>query len=490
MPEDDLSLAALLRSPLLGWTEGELYSLAQGRPGFLWEALRRTETHPDTLTLLTDLRDRSDYLRPFDLIERVLTRHDGRRRLLARLGPEAEDGIDEFLAQALSYEQTEVPSLTGFLIWLDSDEIVVKRQGDSEGSRIRVMTVHGAKGLESEIVILPDCADPSYREHDEIFTTAGGVPIWKTAKPQSPALVARIRSARLAATAAENLRLLYVALTRARCWLIVAVAGKAEKPESWYQIVSAAMAAAAPGVQGRLRLESGDWPEPVLPVAPVTAHLEPLPDWLERPVPRALATPEPLTPSGLGGAKVLPAEDFGGSDADFAKARGTVLHRLLELFPTAPEADWPAIAASLADPLLASDLLAEARRVLGSADLADLFGPKSLAEVAFAVPFRDRILIGAMDRVLITPESIRAVDFKSNRLIPASPEQVPEGLLRQMGAYDHALRLIYPGRRIETAILWTRSAQAMVLPPEIVRAALDRATTDGAATLDVAPARA
>ena len=486
VPEDDLSLAALLRSPLLGWTEGELYDLAQGRKGYLWESLRASNDHPDTQAILTDLRDRSDFLRPFDLIERVLTRHDGRRRLLARLGPEAEDGIDELLSQALSYEQTEVPSLTGFLIWLDSDEIVVKRQGDSEGSRIRVMTVHGAKGLESEIVILPDCADRQRRERDEIFTTASGVPIWKTPANLSPPLVTQIRAERLAAAEAENLRLLYVALTRARCWLIVAAAGKAEKPDSWYRLVAAAMAGASPGVHGRLRQETGDWPDPAPPVARAVAPDDPLPDWLEQPVARSPGPAEPVTPSGLGGAKVLPGEETGGRDADFAKARGTALHQLLELFPTLPQADWPLVAAARADPLLAAELLAEARRVVGSPDLANLFGPASLAEVPFAVPFRDKTLIGAVDRVVITPDRIFAVDFKSNRLIPATPEQVPEGLLRQMGAYDHALRLIYPDHHVETAILWTRTAQLMVLPPEIVRAALCRATTDGEPALDVA----
>ncbi len=118
LPEDDLSLAAALRSPLFGWTEQELFTLAHHRPakGYLWQALRNADQHPDTLAILNDLRDKADFLRPYDLIERILTRHDGRRKLLARLGPEAEDGIDALLSQALAYESTAVPSLTGFLI--------------------------------------------------------------------------------------------------------------------------------------------------------------------------------------------------------------------------------------------------------------------------------------------------------------------------------------------------------------------------------------
>lgn len=151
-----------------------LFDLAHGREGYLWRRLYdREAAHPGTVAILRDLRDQADFLRPFDLIERALTRHDGRRRLLARLGEEAEDGIDELLSQALAYERTDVPSLTGFLTWLQTDEVEVKRQMEAAGGRIRVMTVHGSKGLEAPIVILPDTADRKPRERDELFTLEG-----------------------------------------------------------------------------------------------------------------------------------------------------------------------------------------------------------------------------------------------------------------------------------------------------------------------------
>ena len=155
-PEDDLSLAGLLRSPLIGLDEDALYRLAHGRKRgeYLWTRLRASD-HGAALALLSDMMDRSE-LRPFDLISRLLNRHGGRERLLARLGPEAEDGIDELLTQALAYERTEVPSLTGFLVWLSADDVEVRRQPGSGADLIRVMTVHGSKGLESPVVILPD----------------------------------------------------------------------------------------------------------------------------------------------------------------------------------------------------------------------------------------------------------------------------------------------------------------------------------------------
>ncbi len=494
-PEDDLSLAALLRSPLCGWSEAEVFALAQPRQGYLWEALRAHPGRPETTLMLQDLRNSADFLRPFDLVERVLTRHDGRRRLLTRLGPEAEDGIDAFLSQALAYERLEVPSLTGFLIWLETDDITVKRQMDSEGTRIRVMTVHGAKGLEAPIVILPDTADRKPRDHDEIYVLPHGAPVWKVNAEDSPPQIARVRTERKRRDDNESIRLLYVALTRARCWLIVAGAGEARTERKagnlmvakeriewcWYRQIEAGMAQ-LPGVvtlAGRRRFATGDWPADVFAV-PSAAMLPPelpgwLPVWASTLAPAPLRPRQALLPSDLGGAKALAGEDEGAVSQDEALARGTALHRLLEHLAGVPRAEWAALAARLIPGRQdADDLLAEASAVLNAADLADIFAPGSLAEVPFAADLHGQRLTGSIDRLIITPECVTAIDFKSNRVIPPDAAQIPEGLLRQMGAYAHGLGQIFPDHRIETAILWTRTAQLMRLDPDIVRAALLR----------------
>ena len=239
-PEDDLSLAAALRSPLFGWSEGRLYDLAHGRgDAYLWSALRdRADEFPDTLAVLNDLRDQADFLRPYDLLERMLTRHDGRRKLLARLGPEAEDGIDALLAQALAFEQAEVPSLTGFLVWMETDEVEVKRQLDTASKAIRVMTVHGAKGLEAPIVILPDTAKPTERVRDEILRVDGR-PVWKTKADASPPEITGAVATLLERQREERMRLLYVAMTRAEVWLIACGAGDVgQGAESWYGLIA------------------------------------------------------------------------------------------------------------------------------------------------------------------------------------------------------------------------------------------------------------
>ncbi|WP_333684346.1 double-strand break repair helicase AddA [Pontibaca methylaminivorans] len=493
-PEDDLSLATVLKSPLGGWSEQDLFTLAHHRPegSFLWQALRQAGAeHPETLAMLHDLRDRADFLRPFELIERALTRHRGREKLLARLGPEAEDGIDALLSQALAYEATNIPSLTGFLAWMETDELEIKRQTGGGGDLLRVMTVHGAKGLEAPIVILPDTCPPRNTRRGEILL-ADGVPLWRMPADSQPPLMADAHEAERERDAAERQRLLYVAMTRAEKWLIVAAAGDAGKDEEgWYRPIEAAMKAdnAAPlQIDGMdcLRLSHGDWEGPPLRhEAPVAQRPEPLPDLFRAPAPAPALPSEPVSPSDLGGAKALPGES--GLDEAAAMLRGTRLHLLLEHLPLVAAPDRDEAARNLLpdlDPAGRAALLAEAIAVLDAPALAPLFAGKALAEVALTAEIHGRRFHGVIDRLLVTPEQVLAVDFKSNALVPATPAQVPEGLLRQMGAYAAALATIYPHHTVQAAILWTRSATLMMLPAESLSGALARATC-----LDGAPRR-
>ncbi|MBD3765681.1 MAG: double-strand break repair helicase AddA, partial [Rhodobacterales bacterium] len=199
----------------------------------------------------------------------------------------------------------------------------------------------------------------------------------------------------------------------------------------------------------------------------------PLPDWAQRPAPPAFAAPGPLSPSSLGGAKVLPGE-ADPALAEAALARGRALHLLLEHLPGLPRADWPARAQALAGPA-AQPLLEEARAILDAPDLAPLFGPDTLAEVPLTGTLLGRRALGVIDRLVVGPDRVLAVDIKSNRLVPDRPETVPEGLLRQMGAYAALLAPLFPGRQIDTALLWTATPRLMPLPGALVMAALQRA---------------
>ena len=480
-PDDNLSLAAVLRSPLCGISEAELFDLAHGREGNLWESLRIEATNfGPALAFLTDMRGQVDYLRPYDLLERVLIRHDGRRRLVARLGEEAEEAIDELLNQALAYERSDVPSLTGFLIWLDAEEIEVKRRAEAMGQRIRVMTAHGAKGLESEIVILPDTADRKPQDRDHFYVTEAGEPVWKSAAVSSPPQIQALRQRKATRDAEERLRLLYVAMTRARTWLIIAGAGKVSNPASWYGIAAEGMEK-VDGVKSErgLRFEGGVWPAALPPVAGMVQDAAPAPPWAMTPPGPPPARPEVRSPSDLGGAKVLPGE-AATLDGISASARGEAIHLLLQHLPGQPEVRWPDLTRHLiASPALRLAVLAEVKAVLTNPAFAHLFGPNSFSEVGVTAEFGAGRLFGVIDRLIVTDEVVLALDFKSNEGVPAVPEGVPEGLLRQLGAYLHILTRLYPDRRVEAAILWTRPGLLMPVGAEIVSAALQRATMDG-----------
>ena len=483
-PDDALSLATALRSPLFGWDEQALFTLAHHRPkhGQLWQTLRdQTAEHPHTLAVLRDLRAQVDFLRPFDLIERILTRHDGRRALLARLGTEAEDGIDALLGQALAYERTEVPSLTGFLEWMQADDLEIKRQIDSASDQIRVMTVHGAKGLEAPIVILPDTGLKKNEIRDDIITLQD-VPVWKPGAPEMTRAISTQIDALKEAQTQEGLRLLYVAMTRAEKWLIVAAAGKLPNDGgSWYQMTDAALTHLnavdfqdGPAI-GKRHEEAG-WDSLPIKEVPTTDTKAPVLEPIFNSAPPTLPLREkPLSPSDLGGAKALGGID--GMDEEAAKSYGSLVHLLLEhLAPLPPSRRGAAAAQLLAgtESGTAQTALEEVTRVLETPALAPVFAPDALAEVAVTADLGSRRLYGIIDRLLVSDTRVLAVDFKSNRTVPTDAATCPDGLLRQMGAYAHALAAIYPDKTIDTAILWTHTATLMPLPHDVVFDALRR----------------
>ncbi|MDB6180900.1 double-strand break repair helicase AddA [Paracoccus fistulariae] len=497
-PEDDLSLAAALRSPLLGLSENDLYRLAANRPEkFLWRMLSQSG-HAHAHAIFSDLFSQADYLRPYDLISRILIRHGGRQSLLARLGPEAEDGIEELLSQALAYEAVETPSLTGFLVWLASDDVQVKRQlPGGAGGLIRVMTVHGSKGLESPVVILPETQK---RRADSRGRTVRLLdrPVWKGASGARPPSVEEAVADHDQRQEEERRRLLYVAMTRAESWLIVAAAGDTgEGMDSWHAMIAEGASRAGltrseveiDGIGTALRLGFGDWPDQAGPeAAPDNAPVQ-LPDWARRHPPTPPPSRLPVAATSLGGAKVLGAPT---ADADPAAAmlRGTRLHLLLEHLPGQPPETWRDLAISslaggeggLPDDDELSGLLAEARAVIDAPDLAAIMDPGPdatvLKEVALTAPLPGiGILHGTIDRLIVTADRIRAIDYKSNSQVPATADRVPLGILRQMAAYRQALRMIWPDRVIEISVLWTASQTIMIIPDPLlneVMATLDR----------------
>ncbi|MEP5152629.1 double-strand break repair helicase AddA [Planktotalea sp.] len=484
-PEDDYALAVVLKSPLIGWSEKQLFTLAHDRKArFLWQELRgQKDQHPEVFALLEDLRAQADFLRPYDLIERVLTRHEGRRRFIGRLGREAEDGIDALLAQALSFEQSRIPSLTGFLTWMESDDLTIKRQLSQDRDEIRVMTVHGSKGLEAPIVIMPETQKRKSPAGGSIIETSE-MALWSVRNDDAPDIILTAKAQREEKQAEERMRLLYVAMTRAEKWLILGAAGDLGKADedSWYGMASAA-ARKRPYVEHDfgfglgIRIEPVPWGEIEHAETPLqaveTSQLEPM---FREVAGKPKEQTDFVTPSDLGGAKALPSEH--ALDEEAAKLRGTQVHLLLEHFAATPSASWKEIAeALLPETANIPELFEEASRVVAHPDLGFLFAKGTLAEVPITAPIaqmQDQTLYGIVDRLVITESDVWVVDFKSNIAVPQNATDCPEGVLRQMGAYLAALKQIYPDKRIRPAIVWTRNTSLMELPSDLVEQSLHR----------------
>ncbi len=488
LPDDSLSLAAALRSPLFGWSEKDLYNLATTRRQKtpLWAALRRDARFSESYETLADLRGKVDFSRPYELLELILTRYQGRSKLLARLGPEAEDGINELLNQALAHERDTVPSLTGFVNAAKAADIEVKRQSDTTGNMIRVMTVHGAKGLESPIVILPDTTFAGRNQSTNLLD-AEGLPLYPTKTDDAPPIVQNARLRQQAADKEERNRLLYVAMTRAEKWLIVCgiePAPNQGKATNWHETVRTGLerAGAVPHafeVGEGLRFALGIWPEgaekPGLETNSVAADS----GLTFGAAPHLKIKEQLIAPSELPGRKALGGD---GLSEDEAKRKGRQIHLLLEHIGSCDDAESVAkgllsYGPDAAEPDEIPALLAEAQSAMAAHP--HIFALEALAEVSIVadIPSLNARMSGTVDRLLISQGTVLAVDFKTNAVVPATPADTPDGILRQMGAYLEGLEQIYPDHRIELAILWTANATLMPLEHGIVREVLQQTPT-------------
>jgi ATP-dependent helicase/nuclease subunit A len=349
------------------------------------------------------------------------------------------------------------------------------------------MTVHGAKGLEAPIVILPETEDKKPSERNDIQKLENNFPVWRASASESPAPLLAAKALKDQRSTEENLRLLYVAMTRAKNWLIVAAAGECKTPNSWYRLIEGGMTSAGAVAQAdqTLRYSNGVWPDGALGVTQnVTRSICVLDGWANTYLGTVPRPPQPLSPSNLGGAKVL-----GGQTSDEetlqAKRRGTAIHALLETLPEYPPMQWPAISARLVPADLDfDDIYQEATQLLRDPNLAHVFVKNALVEVTVNCTVFGRPMIGTIDRLVVDKDRVLAIDFKSNAVVPTTAAQVPEGLLRQMGAYQEALTQIYPGLRIDVAILWSKTGDLMLLDNDMVRNAFARAAISGMSALD------
>jgi ATP-dependent helicase/nuclease subunit A len=487
-PEDDLNLANLLVSPLIGWTQDDLLARVPRAAGVsLWSHLRAT-LDEDMLRALRELLNAADFTTPYRYLEAILSGPmEGRRKLAARLGEEARDAIDELLNAALGFEADDHPSLQRFIDWFDRGDADIKRELAESGDMVRVMTVHGSKGLESSVVILADAAfDPARRPRGAVLDLPIGdaaLPLVPPTRAESNAMIAEARDRSDAADMEEHWRLLYVGMTRAEEMLVVTGAlGPAAKGEpadlSWHATVGRAMAAMGAGEfdAGGLRWSGPDAlpdaPEPEAPAPTAEGEIAP-PLWLHQPAPAEARPPRPLAPSAETEDDVPNPPPSAGMLA--AAQRGRLLHALFERLPdVAPDdrhaaADrWLAGVGGIADAAQRADLISHILAVIDDPAHAALFSHDALVEAPIAAVVGGQVIAGTVDRLLVTERFVHVVDFKTGRAVPAEPTAVPRAHLRQMAAYSAALGAIFLEREIRASLLYSAGPRLIDLPEALL----------------------
>lgn len=504
LPEDDLQLATVLTSPLGGLSDGSLMDLALGRPGSLWAALQvragEREDWQAACDFLAVLMARVDFVTPHALFSEALGGLGGRARLLQRLGPEAAEPIDELLAAALTHQARHPSSLQGFLHWLRASGAEVKREAEGAqsegggGGAVRIMTVHGAKGLQAPLVILPDTTGLPPPERGIIWgrdpVGGGAVPLWAPRKELRCAAAEALRAGTERRRREEYNRLLYVALTRAEDELVICgwEPRGGVRDGCWYEQIARGFekleslrVAERLAWPGEVRRVISPQLVEVAPPAGTGAAAAPAlpdwaggaPDWRAAPPPREATPPQPLAPSRPEGAGLGPVPQAAsplsrGEGAGDRFRRGQIAHALLQHLPSLPPARRREAAlawltrsgGAVEDPAtLADQVLA----VLDHPALAPLFGAHGRAEVPLTGVVGGMVVSGMVDRLAVLPDRVLIADYKTNRAAPDSAARVPVLYLRQMAAYREVLRGALPGRRVECALVWTATATVMPL---------------------------
>ena len=481
-PIDDLNLAGLLVSPLIGWDQEQLYRIAHRRRGSLWAAMLDCEkSDPACASALEQLRPilaMADYATPSRFLEQILSGPmQGRRKLIRRLGPESRDPIEELVSAALEFERSETPSLDRFLAWFASGDVEIKRDPSAPSDAVRVMTVHGAKGLEAPLVILADAtSDPDKLGSPNPpldFPVEGNVvPLVRPRKAERCSPYSELIERDEALDRAEHWRLLYVALTRSQERLVVSgIAKRGEAARTWHHVVEQALERIGAIRQEDGRLVHRSQGRAIAPRARRKVEMaRSLPDWLYRPPPPEPRPARPLAPSALA-EDDLPYPPPSPGELDAAR-RGTLLHRLFERLPEVPPDDrrvaalaWLERSAGLSDAPIREMLAELACSIIGDPQHRELFGPGSLAEAPIAATLPDgRVIAGAVDRLLVEAVRVRFVDFKTGSQVPADPDSIPRSHRLQMEAYRDALKVIFPAHAIEAALLYTSGPKIIALP--------------------------
>ncbi len=487
-PADDLNLACLLKSPFIGLSEDSLYKAAQGRKQSLWQSLQSLDECREIVTYLHRFIHHGQNDTPFDFLSRALytpcpaaPKRSGLYAIETRLGVDALDPVQEFLNTALDFTMRETPRLQDFLAWLSSGNTEIKRDQEEAGDQVRIMTIHGSKGLQAPIVFLPDTLHykaPARGDKNILWPHKTGltVPLWA---PAAEDIFGQFRTVQKGLSLRENEeyhRLLYVAMTRAaeRLYVMGFEGKKPAMPESWYHLIVAGLKDyAAQGADGKIILHNaGENPlqDNKAPDEEKTMP-DPIQEWMYQAAPAEPSPPRPLVPSRPSEMEPAAMAPYESAGMISRFRRGNLTHRLLQFLPDMPQAIRAEAArrylqrqAGDLDETIRQSIAAEVMAILDHPDYAAFFAAGSMAETPISGYLPDgRLISGQIDRLCIGAEQVHIIDFKTNRPPPDNLKNVPDIYRKQLQAYRDILAALYPDKAIISALLWTDGPRLMVM---------------------------
>ena len=454
LPSDDLNLACLLKSPLIHMEEEELFSAACQRGNLsLWDRIQNL--FPEYAERLKIIMAGADKIPPYEFFAHILSVMGGRKAFIARLGLEVEEALDEFLTLALDFEQNNIPSLQGFIDMLSHQDLEIKRDMESGQNAVRIMTVHGSKGLQGNIVFLPQTRFIA-RRHAPFIWLENKWPLWVMGHEDRSLQINDLLQQSDQKEDEENKRLLYVALTRASDRLYICGYENARKPapDNWYDLICESLTDYPPDKDGIIRIESPQKRAVEEKTEPTAKAVDSLPNWAQKQAPEEPTLSKPLSPSRL--VEPNPISDSPLSEGQvLALRRGTFIHQLLQYLPTLPQKQWEKVITHLkpTDIEIPDNLMT----LLTGPEFSLIFGPDSLAEVPIVGVWQDQAISGQIDRLVVRPNEVWIVDFKTNRHVPKTAAEIPPAYRIQLSAYRGLMAQIYPKKNIRTFLLWTEN---------------------------------
>ncbi|MBR6663295.1 MAG: double-strand break repair helicase AddA, partial [Alphaproteobacteria bacterium] len=470
LPEDDLSLAEILKSPLFNLTDMDLQNICCNRGSqSLWQSMKKNSAYNDVSQILQSLLNLSN-LRPFEFYAYVLSTLSGRKKFISRLGHEVEDGLDEFINLTISFERDHIPSLQTFIDWIEQDDVEIKRELEqNQADAVRIMTVHGSKGLQAPIVILPDTARVKSIRNEAELLINDDMLFYPFSSDEYENNCKKIKSKQKELALEEYHRLLYVALTRAEERLYICGYQKGGlNSDSWYELCKSSLGNICEKQQDKLIYET---PQEA-PLPPKETHKDTFQkdidfSWINNPLPKEMPLAKPLRASKIDDDNEQISSPLDINHPEYFR-RGIIIHKLLQILPDTDKSKHYELAkkfvshhGSTLSEYAQNQITSEVVSLLSDSRFSIFFGPDSKPEVPIMGEVEGQIISGQIDRLVITPQEVKILDYKTNRPAASNLKDVPLAYIKQLRAYRSLIQKIYPQKEVKTYILWTNTASIM-----------------------------